>query len=278
VHNKLFLHTYLNLHFSVNYQNLLAAIVNSRKPILNSLTHQIKNLRKKWLSSLWQSKLVEAHSDPHKFWTIVRSAHNKYQRCGITKDNHIASPQEQATILINNINTGTPYLKTVQNEAEAPQIPPKTLRLFLKVMEGKKSAGPDGIQSILLQKLPQKGFAHLLQIYQACFRFNHFPIRWQTSIIKPLLKPHKDPTLPSSCRPITLLDHMGKLLEKLIRHYLIQYIDHHNSLPQTQAGFRCKHSTTMQLCQVASNIHSALTNRHATCMILVDCTDAFGSV
>jgi hypothetical protein len=29
-------------------------------------------------------------------------------------------------------------------------------------MNGKKSAGPDGIQAILLQKLPRKGFAHLL--------------------------------------------------------------------------------------------------------------------
>jgi Reverse transcriptase (RNA-dependent DNA polymerase)/Endonuclease-reverse transcriptase len=250
----------------------------SLKPILNSLTHQIKNLRKKWLSSLWQSKLVEAHSDPHKFWTIVRSAHSKYQRCGITKDNHIASPQEQATILTNNINTGTPYQNTIENTAEAPQIPPKTLRHFLKAMKGKKSAGPDGIQAILLQKLPRKGFAHLLQIYQACFRLNHFPTRWQTAIITPLLKPHKDPTLPSSYRPISLLDHMGKLLEKLIRHYLIQHIDDHNTLPHTQAGFRSKHSTTMQLCRVASHVHSALTNRHATCMISIDCTDAFGSV
>jgi hypothetical protein len=77
------------------------------KPILNSLSHKIKNLRNKWLSVLWQSKLVDAHSDPHKFWTIVRSAHSKHQRCGITKDTHIASPQEQAQILTN-IITGTP--------------------------------------------------------------------------------------------------------------------------------------------------------------------------
>jgi hypothetical protein len=86
-------------------------------------------------------------------------------------------------------------------------------------MKGKKSAGPDEIQPILLQKLLRKGFAHLQPIYNRYLRLNSFPDKWQIAIITPQLKPDKDPAFPRIYRPISLLDYMGKLLEKLIRHY-----------------------------------------------------------
>lgn len=248
------------------------------RPVLRSLTRQIFNLRRKWLSSIWHDKLRSVHADPKKFWTLVRSAHSKYQRCGITKGTDLAPPSVQAQILTDHIIPGRPYQTNLMEAAPAPLIIPKLLRSILRSMKGKKSAGPDGIQAILLQKLPRKGFAHLLQIYNCCFRLNIFPTRWQTAIMTPLLKPGKDPTVPSSYRPISLLDHMGKLLEKVIRHYLQQHVDSNNVLPPTQAGFRAAHSTVTQLARITNDVHAALGEERATCMVSVDCKEAFPSV
>jgi hypothetical protein len=36
------------------------------KSVLRSLTHQISNLRRKWLSSIWQDKLLTVHADNNK--------------------------------------------------------------------------------------------------------------------------------------------------------------------------------------------------------------------
>jgi hypothetical protein len=49
------------------------------------------------------------------------------------------------------------------------------------------------------------------------------------AIITPLQKPHKDPTLPYNYRLISLLDRMGKLLEKLTHELdsAASTIDHH---------------------------------------------------
>lgn len=248
------------------------------KPVLRSLTHQISNLRRKWLSSIWQDKLLAVHKDTNKFWTLVRSAHSKFQCCGIATETGLATPVEQANILTDHINTGTPYQLPPRSTAPAPIICPRLLRSFLHSMKGKKSAGPDGIQAILLQKLPRKGFAHLLQIYNCCLRLNTFPDRWQIAIITPLLKPGKDPTIPRSYRPISLLDHMGKLLEKVIRHYLQQHVDSSDIIPHFQAGFRHSHSTLTQLARITRDIHAALGEERAICMVSIDCTEAFPSV
>jgi hypothetical protein len=106
-------------------------------------------------------------------------------------------------------------------------------------MKWEKSAGPDGIQAILPQKLPWKGFAHLLQIYNCCLHLN----RWQIAIITQLMNPGKDPAVPWSYRPISLFDHMGKLLEKLIRYYLQLHVDNADPIHHIQAGFRPSLST-----------------------------------
>jgi hypothetical protein len=203
-------HKVLNIYRQTRLQHL--------KPVLRSLTHQISNLRRKRLSSIWQDKLLAVHANPNKFWTLVRSANSKYQSCGIVTDTGLATPVEQANILTENINTGILYQLPPRTTAPAPIISLRLLRSFLHSMKGKKSAGPDGIQAIILQKLPRKGFAHLLQIYNSCLRLNTFLDRWQIAIVTPLLKPGKDPAFPGSYRPISLLDHMGKLLEKLIRY------------------------------------------------------------
>ena len=104
---------------------------------------------------------------------------------------------EQANVIMDDIKTGTPYRLPPRTTAPALTICPRLLRSFLRSMTGKKSVGPDGIQVILLQKLPRNGFTHLLKIYN-CLRFNTFPDKWQIAIITPLLKPGKDPAFPRS--------------------------------------------------------------------------------
>jgi hypothetical protein len=48
------------------------------------------------------------------------------------------------------------------------------------------------------------------------FRRQYFPPAWKHAPVVSILKQGKNPTLPSSYRPISLLDNVGKLFEKIL--------------------------------------------------------------
>ena len=68
---------------------------------------------------------------------------------------------------------------------------------------------------------------------------------WLRSRVIALLKPGKDLALAKSYRPISLLSHSFKLMERLLLNRLSPFVEEH--LIDQQAGFRRGKSTTGQL-------------------------------
>jgi len=58
------------------------------------------------------------------------------------------------------------------------------------------------------------------------------------------LKPGKDPALPSSYRPVSLLDTIGRLFESIPLARILCEVDGFGLFRNEQFGFRPKHSTT----------------------------------
>ena len=75
-----------------------------------------------------------------------------------------------------------------------------------------KAPGPNGIPNRALKHLPQRAVSLLVRIFNAILLTHHFPSLWQHARVTSILKLGKDPALPSSYRPICLLDAIGKLL------------------------------------------------------------------
>jgi hypothetical protein len=65
-----------------------------------------------------------------------------------------------------------------------------------------------------------------------------------------ILKPGKDPTLPSSYRPRSLLDTAGKLYEKILLARVLREVSERGLLRDEQFGFRLRHSKTLQLARL----------------------------
>jgi hypothetical protein len=65
----------------------------------------------------------------------------------------------------------------------------------------------------------------------------------------------KDPTQPSSYRPISLLDIGGKLFEKILLSKVHREVNEHGLLGDEQFGFRPKHSTTLQLARLVERVN-----------------------
>jgi hypothetical protein len=63
--------------------------------------------------------------------------------------------------------------------------------------------------------------------YKRLFKNSFFPIAWKQANVFPILKPGKDPYNPKSYRPISLLNALRKILERLLLHRLKSCVAEH---------------------------------------------------
>jgi len=110
-----------------------------------------------------------------------------------------------------------------------------------------KAPGPNGIPNRALKYLTQRAVSLLTQIFNAVLRALHFPQERKYARVISILKPGKDPALPSSYLPISLLDAMGKLFEKILLARILHVVSERGLMRDEQFGFRPRHSTSLQL-------------------------------
>jgi hypothetical protein len=80
-------------------------------------------------------------------------------------------------------------------------------------------------------------------IYEACFSLGYHPMRWRQSIGIILAKPNKsDYSMPKAYRIISLLNTMGKALEKMMATRLNYLANTGNLVHDTQMGGRRQRS------------------------------------
>jgi hypothetical protein len=75
-----------------------------------------------------------------------------------------------------------------------------------------KASGQNGIPNIVLRR----AIIFLTKVFNAIFRRQYFPPAWKHVRVVSILKPGKNPTLPSSYRHKSILDTVGKLFEKIL--------------------------------------------------------------
>jgi len=100
--------------------------------------------------------------------------------------------------------------------ASEPQlITPDEVHEAIRGLKDSMVLGPNGIPNRALKHLPKRAVSLFARIFNAVLRTHHFPQTWKHARVISILKPGKDPAMPSSYRPISLLDTIGKLFEKI---------------------------------------------------------------
>ena len=92
---------------------------------------------------------------------------------------------------------------------------PDEVHEAIRDLKVSKAPGPNSIPNRALKYLPQWAVSLLAQIFNAVLT-HHFPTAWRHARVISILKPGKDPPLPSSYQPISLMDTIGKLFEKIL--------------------------------------------------------------
>ena len=95
-----------------------------------------------------------------------------------------------------------------------------------------------------------------------------------------ILKPEKNPSLPGSYRPISLLPVIGKLLEGIMASRLVNYMVKHELFNKYQCGFKSKKSCFHQLLRLSEHVTKWFNKKPSgrTVAIFIDAEKAFDSV
>jgi hypothetical protein len=93
-----------------------------------------------------------------------------------------------------------------------------------------------------------------------------------------ILKSGKDPTLSSSYKPISLLDTVGKLFQKILLARIIREVKDRGLLREEGFGFLPRHSTMLQLARLVERVNRNFDEGRQTGAAFLDVVKAFDNV
>jgi hypothetical protein len=142
-----------------------------------------------------------------------------------------------------------------------------------------KTPGPNGIPNRTLKHLLKRAVSLLAHIFNAVLRNHHSPPRvLKHNRVISIFKPEKDPVLPSSYPPISLLDTTVKLFEKILLARILHVVRERGLIRDEQFGFRPIHSTSLQLTGLVERITWNFGEKRFTGADFLDVAKAFDTV
>ncbi len=141
-----------------------------------------------------------------------------------------------------------------------------------------KAPGFSKINKLILENITDKALPQLKYIFSACYSAGYFPNIFKTAIIKFIPKKGKSPIQPINYRPISLLEVLGKLYERVIQGRLSTFIYVNNIIQERQHGFITYKGTHTALTTTYETIADSLADKKQVYVILRDVATAFDKV
>src|SRR6266446_1000561 len=127
---------------------------------------------------------------------------------------------------------------------ELPTYSPGLIGELLADTSNLSSPGASGQTWRLIKWAWNSAEETLSDLIAGCIRAGHHPLIWRQAIVCAVPKPHRpDYSLAKNFRPVSLLECMGKLVEKLMARLLYSEIIRFDLLPTNQFGGRMASST-----------------------------------
>ena len=116
------------------------------------------------------------------------------------------------------------------------------VKKVLSNLDVNKSPGPDGISALVLNRCSSTLACPLRNLFNLAYRAGVFPTRWKVANVQPIPK-KGDASNPANYRPIAICSALSKVMESMVNHHLVRYLESNNLLNDRQYGFRKGRST-----------------------------------
>jgi len=166
------------------------------------------------------------------------------------------------------LNTATPLSEKLLVTADE-------ICSILGKLKNKKSTGPDSIPNIVLKKLPKIAHEFLAKLINQVLSSGKFPTSWKAAHVIPIPKPDKPANEVKNLRPISLLNCLSKVLERILHERILEFCNENDILPNNQFGFRKGHSTVHALLRMYEEAIMGFNDRKITIAAFLDIKKAF---
>ena len=165
------------------------------------------------------------------------------------------------------------YLTSLSSIAFDPQ----AVEEILRTLKTDKASGPDGLSNRILKELSHELSSPLCSLFNKSLSLGKFPSPYKDANVTPVHK-KGDLSLVSNYRPISLLNSVAKLFEKLVFKYLYNHLQDNNMLSSLQSGFIPGDSTVNQLAYLYHIFTEALDAGKEVRTVFCDISKAFDRV
>ncbi|BHF62021.1 hypothetical protein SprV_0100500200 [Sparganum proliferum] len=164
----------------------------------------------------------------------------------------------------------TPIIETVQFTEGM------VLTELLRLKES-KSPGPDEIPAKILKELAGELSKPLSMLFHTSFETGYLPPDWKSAWITPLYKGGSRVSA-NNYRPVSLTSICCKIMEKIVKQQLMQFLEQNHLLSDSQHGFRKSRSCVTNLLYCLEHWTRAVDRGDMVHVIYIDFKKAFDSV
>ena len=129
----------------------------------------------------------------------------------------------------------------------------------LTKLDSTKGPGPDELHVKILKEVAPIISFHLSNIFNKCIDDGVYPTNFKFSKCVPIFKGGTlSPDDPLNYRPISILNSLNKVFERLLHKQLYDYVEFNNLLPNIQYGYRKCNSTCHATLDFAKEIETVM--------------------
>jgi len=142
-----------------------------------------------------------------------------------------------------------------------------------------KSSPLDVLPTSLIKSC-RSSFAHIVaRLANLSFEHATFPAKFKIAQVSPLLKKQGlDTRDPSSYRPISNLNMVSKVIERLVLARIVPHITSSPNFDGMQSAYRTKHSTEIALMKITNDVYESLDQHQSTLLVALDQSAAFDCI
>ena len=230
------------------------------KEALNAATTEIRQSKR----SYEQKLACNIKHDSKSFYAYVRSKQNVQDKVGPLEDS-AGNIISQGFLMAEDLNG---YFSSVFTKEDISSLPvadakfqgaksdylgplvvtPELVAKKIKAMKDNKSPGVDGIPPKLLMETVEQISIPLARVFNFSLKEGVVPFEWKEANIIPLFKKGSR-NKSENYRPVSLTSVICKLLERLIKDHMVEFLVKHKLLNSSQHGFlKARSCLTNMLC------------------------------
>ena len=230
------------------------------KEALNAATTEITQSKR----SYEQKLACNIKNDSKSFYAYVRSKQNVQDKVGPLEDS-AGNIISQGFLMAEYLNG---YFSSVFTKEDISSLPvadakfqgaksdylgplivtPELVAKKIKAMKDNKSPGVDGIPPKLLMETVEQISIPLARVFNLSLKQGVVPFEWKEANIIPLFKKGSR-NKSENYRPVSLTSVICKLLERLIKDHMVDFLVKHKLLNSSQHGFlKARSCLTNMLC------------------------------